>query len=338
MFYSVGMAETAEGPAEVEEARLTKELGEEKLLRANVKKEAKDMRKQLARKEQRLQEQILELDTKLRRANGAQRNADGLYSEAQQLFDHSNLVLAAQSRRMDEMARRRQFAEEKLAVALSPRSKAESAAVALRSPAAPVAAPPAASTTVALEVALQKPPAAPPNSPDPLPPVQQQALPATPQSPLRAGLHVSVRFEDATASGSKKEPPRQGRIVAVSPTRESCSVVFDNGDVNQSVPIELLERQRQEWEFRPQLHGRFASEKTLAQKVTDKRKKTKGKKVMAGSGAAAAQATLIKHAPSLSFLKVLSTSDRMAYFQDKEEQEEAQQAEEGGTAAGGQGG
>ena len=240
-----GMAAKTEGAAEAEEARLSKELGEEKQLRASVKKDAKEMRKQLARKEQQLEEKILELDTKLRRANRAQQASDGLYSEAQQLFDHSNLVLSAQSRRMDEMARRRHFAEGKLA-AISPRSKGPS-----RSPAVSPAA--AAAANGALEVALQKAPAAPPNSPDLLPPVQQQDLPATPQSPLRAGLHVIVRSPDASDKEKEKEPARQGRIVAVSPSRSSCSVVFDNGEVNESVPLELLERQRQEWEFRPKL-------------------------------------------------------------------------------------
>ena len=58
---------------------------------------------------------------------------------------------------------------------------------------------------------------------------------------------------------------------------------------------------------------------------------------MAGSGGAAAQANLIKHAPSLSFLTVLSTSDRMAYFQDKKEQDEDEEGGDGMTRGYGHG-
>ena len=104
----------------------------------------------------------------------------------------------------------------------------------------------------------------------------------------------------------------------MSPTRERCSVVYSDGDLVEDIPIELIERHRQEWEMMPKLQRRFASEKTLDQKVADKRRKARRRKVqLAGSGAAAAQATLIKHAPSLSFLRVLSTTERMQYFQEE---------------------
>ena len=114
-------------------------------------------------------------------------------------------------------------------------------------------------------------------------------------------------------------------MTQVSPTRERCSVVFSDGEVAHEIPIELIERHRQEWELMPKLQQRFTSEKTLNQKVADKRRKARERKVqLAGSGAAAAQATLIKHAPSLSFLRVLSTTERMQYFQEE--------ADEGGGA------
>ena len=95
--------------------------------------------------------------------------------------------------------------------------------------------------------------------------------------------------------------------------------MFSDGDEAQDIPIELIERQPQESEVMPKLQTRFASEQTLEQKVVDKRRKARARNKIqtAGSGAAAAQATLIKHAPSLSFVRVLSATERMQYFQEE---------------------
>ena len=81
------------------------------------------------------------------------------------------------------------------------------------------------------------------------------------QTPLGAGGHVLVK-SDKGESGE-----RQGRIIAVSESGESCSVVFADGETDEAVPTALVERERQVWELRPQLQGRFASSKTLEEKL-----------------------------------------------------------------------
>ena len=324
----LGLAAKDKDDAVLEEARLSKELAEEKQRRVAVRQETKDTRKQLVRKERELMAKEAELATKLRQANLAQHTADGKFLEAQQLFDHSNLVLAAQSRRMSELSRRRESAERKLAGS-SPRREAGNQ----QKPSGPQARIPAAS---GVDVSIGEDSSHSSAMTQPSFSIispgagKTPQLPPTPQTPLRAGLNVLVRQRGETASGTDgnavEDTIREGRVTQVSPTRERCSVVFSDGEVAHEIPIELIERQRQEWELMPKLQQRFTSEKTLNQKVADKRRKARERKVqLAGSGAAAAQATLIKHAPSLSFLRVLSTTERMQYFHQEE-------ADEGGGA------
>lgn len=323
-----GLAAKGKEEAVIEEAQLSKELVAEKKRRAAVRQETKEMRKQLARKERDLLAKEEELATKVHQASAAQRSADGQFLEAQQLFDHSNLVLAAQSRRMMELARRRESAEHKLA-RLSPRrdgrdredinTTAVSQAKSSASVEATADVGSRHSTEVVSSSSITEPAAVVDAVTRHVTSPQAQQLPPTPKTPLRAGLHVLVRQQrdlSSTDISAGDEATRKGRIMQVSPSRERCSVVFSDGDVAQDIPIELIERQ--ESELLPKLQHRFASDKTLEQKVVDKRHKARGREKiqLAGSGAAAAQATLIKHAPSLSFLRVLSTTERMQYFQE----------------------
>ena len=324
-----GLADKDKEDVVLEEAALAKELEAETQRRAAIRQQTKETRKQLVRKERELMAKEEELATKLRQAHNAQRVADAQFLEAQQLFDHSNLVLAAQSRRMSELARRRASAEHRLASISPRRVGADQKKKPTTSPARSPAASDADAETGGADnrsIAVAVP------SPTPLTgaggavasrttTLQQEQLPLSPQTPLRAGLHVLVRqkVESSTAdAGASEEAIREGRVMHVSPNGKSCTVVFSDGDVTQDIPIEVVERQHQEWEMMPKLQRRFASEKTLDQKVAEKRQRARSRKVqLAGSGAAAAQATLIKHAPSLSFLRVLSTTERMQYFQEE---------------------
>ena len=322
-----GLAGKDKDGVALEEAALAKEIEAEMQRRAAIRQETKETRKQLVRKERELVAKEAELATKLAQAHNAQHVADAQFLEAQQLFDHSNLVLAAQSRRMSELARRRASAEHRLA-SISPRrdgaDQKQRTTSPARSPAASDADAGTGGTRSGTVVAAPSPAAlagAGGAVASRATPLQKQQLPPAPQSPLRAGLHVLVRQKVETSSadaGTGEEAIREGRVMQVSPNRERCTVVFSDGDVAQDIPIELVERQHQELEMIPKLQRRFASEKTLDQKVAEKRQRARGRKVqLAGSGAAAAQATLIKHAPSLSFLRVLSTTERMQYFQEE---------------------
>ena len=334
-----GLAGKDKDGVALEEAALAKEIEAEMQRRAAIRHETKETRKQLVRKERELVAKEAELATKLAQAHNAQRVADAQFLEGQQLFDHSNLVLAAQSRRMSELARRRASAEHRLA-SISPRRDGADQKQRTTSPARSPAASDADAGTSPSDTrspsahigGTRSGTAVAAPSPAPLAgaggavasrgtPLQKQQLPPAPQSPLRAGLHVLVRQKVETSSadaGTGEQAIREGRVMQVSPNRERCTVVFSDGDVAQDIPIELVERQHRELETIPKLQRRFASEKTLDQKVAEKRQRARGRKVqLAGSGAAAAQATLIKYAPSLSFLRVLSTTERMQYFQEE---------------------
>ena len=100
---------------DAELATHTAEFEEEKKLRAAVKKETREAKKEAKRVGGTIAERQYVLDEMLKQATLAQRKADQDWAAAQQMFDHSNLVLAAQSRRISAMTRRTDDAEGRLA-------------------------------------------------------------------------------------------------------------------------------------------------------------------------------------------------------------------------------
>ena len=195
---------------EAELATHTAEFEEEKKLRAAVKKETREAKKEAKRVGGTIAERQYVLDERLKQATLAQRKADQDWAVAQQMFDHSNLVLAAQSRRISAMTRRTDDAEGRLAT------------------------------------------------------LEQLMTGAVPSA------------EEAAAT----EEAADGR--------SGTALANGAGSAGEISPMAAA----------------------AGKEARRRRGATPGN----GSGAAAAQATLIKHAPSLSFLKVLSTTERMHYL------------------------
>ena len=173
-----------------------------------MKKETREAKKEAKRVGGTIAERQYVLDEMLKQATLAQRKADQDWAAAQQMFDHSNLVLAAQSRRISAMTRRTDDAEGRLAT------------------------------------------------------LEQLMTGAVPSAEEAAATEEAADGRSGIANGA-------GSAGEISP---------------------------------------------MAAAAGKEARRRRGATPGNGSGAAAAQATLIKHAPSLSFLKVLSTTERMHYL------------------------